>query len=409
MQTRQFGRWVWWAAPAVLALGWLGWWVVDSPMAAPAAQGGTTASAAALPASAAAMLMAAGASAAPFSAAGLRDREAQRSAWRQRLERAQQTLDAYRRSTRYPFESQPIAEHPDQVHPDQPISEDHALRMPGGKASENVKLRTTQERVFVQGMETVRFTVSLRDGAGQALPLRVLRASAREVPPPQSGSTYPEVPMNFNDEGSAGDAVPGDGVYSAQLQPATQGFAGLLGQIRVEVALQLREQQGFTYFDILYTPQAPATWQGGVREAMEEGSLSFVLEADVRQAGRYVVTGRVDDANGKPFALLSFNEELAVGVQEIRLKVFGGLVRDAKPPFPLTLRDVEGFLLRPDAFPDRSMMPRLAGTVYTSQLHSLASFADAEWSSEERGRYLAELTKDVAEAQARLTQLGQKP
>ena len=44
---------------------------------------------------------------------------------------------------------------------------------------------------------------------------------------------------------------------------------------------------------------------------MQDGSLDFYLKADVREPGRYVVTGRVDDANGRPFALLSFNEEVA--------------------------------------------------------------------------------------------------
>ncbi|HEX6704482.1 MAG TPA: choice-of-anchor X domain-containing protein [Albitalea sp.] len=345
---------------------------------------------------------------APFSASGAQTRAAQRELWQQRLERAQGTLEAYRRSTRYPFESQPIADHPDQVFPNQPISEEHALRMPGARAGAGLRLHTMQERVFVQGQETVRFSVSVRDDAGRALPLRVLRASARELPPPQLGPTYPEQPMNFNDEGAAGDSAAGDGVYGAQLQPA-QGFAGLFGQIRVEVALQVRDQQGFTYFDIVYTPEPPARWSGGVREAMEEGSLSFYLKAEVRQAGRYVITGRIDDANGKPFALLGFNEELAMGPQDIRLRLFGKLVRDGKPAFPLTLRDVDGFLLRADAFPDRMLMPRLAGSVYTSRDHALASFSEAEWSSEERGRYLAELTRDVDEARSRFDQLQRGP
>lgn len=212
--------------------------------------------------------------------------------------------------------------------------------------------------------------------------------------------------MNFNDEGLAGDSAAADGVYGVSLQPATQGFAGLFGQIRVELALQYRDQQGFTYFDILYTPDAPAVWQGGVREAIEDGSLSFYLKADVRQAGRYVVTGRIDDATGKHFALVSFNDEVGTGAQQFRLRVFGKLVRDAKPAFPLTLRDVDGFLLRPDAFPDRMLMPRLAGKVHTSQSHPPSAFADTEWSSEERERYLTELSRDVAEAQANVDQLG---
>ncbi len=327
--------------------------------------------------------------------------------WQQRLERAQTALEAYRSATRYPHESRPAGEHPDQMQPNQPVAEDHAFRMPGSTGrADGLHLQTTQERVFVQGSESVRFTVSLRDNDGKALPLRIVRAAAREVPPVNTASLYPELPLEFNDEGNAGDTTAADGIYSVQLQPATQGFAGLLGQIRVQVFMQYRDLQGFTYFDIVYSGDTPATWQGGPREALEDGSLNFYLKADVREPGRYVVTGRVDDANGKPFALLTFNEELAAGPQQIRLTLFGKLVRDGKPAFPLVLRDVDGFLLRADAYPDRKLMPRLPGKLLASKTYPLASFADAEWSSEERNRYLGELGRDVTQAQARIDELS---
>src|SRR5205814_3230018 len=148
---------------------------------------------------------------------------------------------------------------------------------------------------------------------------------------------------------------------------------------------------------------------GGAREALENGSLAFILKANVRQAGRYVVTGRVDDATGKPFALLSFNDEVPAGAQEFRLVLFGKLVRDGKPAFPLTLRDVDAFLLRTDAFPDRALMPRLPGKVLTSQGYALSSFSDAEWTSEERNRYLGELSRDAVDAQNHVEQLGKGP
>jgi hypothetical protein len=143
-------------------------------------------------------------------------------------------------------------------------------------------------------------------------------------------------------------------------------------------------------------------WSGGVREAIEDGSLAFYLGVDVHEAGRYVISARVDDANGQPFALLGFNDEVGSGQQAFRLALFGKLVRDAQPAFPLRLRDVEAFVLRPDTFPDRSLMPRLPGVVHTSRSYALAAFSDREWSSEERDRYLAELGRDVADARRQL-------
>ncbi|MED5622003.1 choice-of-anchor X domain-containing protein [Ideonella sp. BN130291] len=409
----QQGHWAWWVAPASgLVLAWLLWSVSEAPRAAaapaaaPAGPAAVASAASVPPRGWAAGRALAGA---PYSAAGLQAREAQLQLWQLRLERARASLEGYRAATRYPHESRPIAEHPDQVHPNEPITEEHALRSPDGKLVQGVKLSTSQERVFVQGQESVRFTVAVRDEAGAAQPLRVLRAAAREVPAPNTASYFPVLPVEFNDEGAAGDATAGDRVFSTRLQPASQGFARLAGAIRVEVFLEYRGQQGATYFDIFYTPEPPATWAGGVREAMEDGSLNFYLKAQVREPGRYVVTARVDDATGKPFALLTFNDEVAAGAQEFRLGLFGKLVRDGKPAFPLALRDVEALLLRPDTFPDRSLMPRRAGKVHTSAVHALASFADAEWSGEERTRYLAELNRDLQDAQQHVNQLEKGP
>lgn len=409
-RVRERGRSNWWLIAVVLAGACVAWLALDSsPAVPPQTVGASRASNAPTSSNSRSGGEAATPVRAPFSAAGLQARQAQRALWETRLERARQTLDAYRQATLYPHSSQPLGAHPDQAYPNAPISEERPLAAGGGKGAEGVSLRTTQERIFVQGDESVHFTLSLRDSAGQALPLRVVRASAREITAPNSGSMYPAVPLAFNDEGSAGDATAGDGIFSVLLQPNAQGFAGLFGQIRVEAVLQYRDQQGTTFFDILYTPDAPATWQAGAREALEDGSLNFYLKANVREAGRYVVTARVDDANGTPFALLNFNEEVSAGAQEFRLTLFGKLVRDAKPVFPLTVRDVDAFLLRADSFPDRSLMPRLQGSVHVSQDYPLASFADAEWNAEERTRYLAELGRDVAVAQAHVQRLGTGP
>jgi len=398
------GRWRW-AAPVVLATG-LAWWRLEAgpgdadAARAPPARPAPAGSSSPLPGPSTAA-----ASAAPFSAAGAQARQAQLALWQQRLEHAQDALDAYRRSTRYPDASQPVADHADQGHPHRPVEEEHAVRLSGGLSADGLVLRTMQERIFALGEESVRFTVSLRDRSGAVQPLRIVRAWAHEVPPPRTAATHADAPLDLNDDGRAGDLAAGDGVYGMQLQPATQGFGDLFGQIRVEAALEIGGEKGFTYFDVFYTPEPPALWQGGVRESMVDGSLAFDLKAQVRQAGRYVITARVDDAHGAPFALLRFNDELAAGTQDVRLRLFGRLVRDLRPAFPLTLRDVDGFLLR-ESFPDRMLMPRMAGAVHRTGTPALSDFSEADWSSEERARYLAELSKDVAEAQAKVAQLA---
>jgi len=211
-----------------------------------------------------------------------------------------------------------------------------------------------------------------------------------------------QVALAFADDGKQADAVAGDGAFASVLSPAHSALASFDGTIRTEVRFSAGGRAGVVLFDVIYSPEVPATWSGQIREAEEEGSLVFYLKADVRQPGRYVVNGRVDDAAGKPFALATFNGMLGAGPNEIRLAVFGKLLRDQAPAMPLALRDVDGYLLRENADPDRALMPRLEGTAFVSKAHALEKFSDAEWQGEERRRHLDEFGKDVAQARAAL-------
>jgi hypothetical protein len=127
----------------------------------------------------------------------------------------------------------------------------------------------------------------------------------------------------FAVDGKGADPVAGDGAFAAVLAPAQTGLAAFNGTIRTEVRYSVAGRAGSVQFDVIYSPELPATWSGPVREAVENGSLNFYLKADIRQAGRYLISGRVDDANGKPFALVTFNDVLGTGPAEVRLTMFG--------------------------------------------------------------------------------------
>lgn len=392
------GRAVWVVVPVLILIALLIWKARDDadsaaqPLAAQGAVATTPPPAPALPAS-------------TFGDHARKARLDKLDLLKAQLAQAQQRLDSYRASTRYPYNSRPMSENVDQTRPFDPISEDKAMGTPRGEPIPGQHLRTTQDRVFVSGPDSVLLTVSLVDDNKRILPLRVIRAVAHETQGGANIDAYPPVALQFEDRGANGDAVAGDGILSARFQPSTQGFATLSGTIRIEVYLQGDAGPGQTFFDIVYSPLVPATWAGGTREAVEDGSLAFYLKANVKVAGRYVVNARAYDANGKPFALLTFNDEVAAGAKEFKLTLFGKLIRDLQPAFPITLRDVEGFLLYEDKFPDRAMMPRWPGIAHTSSRYPLTTFSDTEWTSEERSRYLNEYSKDVNQAQDSLNEV----
>ena len=303
------------------------------------------------------------------------------------------TYCSYLEGSKYPAGSRPMAQNPDQAYPNQPVTEMTPMRTSDGKGDPNILLQTSQSRVYMAANESVAFSLRAVAPDGSLVPLVITRAVAAGIMTTASRPTT-QVALAFADDGGGADPVAGDGAFAAVLTPAQTGLAGFHGTIRTEVRYTAGGKNGALIFDVVYSPRLPAVWAGPPREVVADGSLAFVLRADVRTPGRYVVTGRVDDAKGRPFALATFNEVLGPGPNDIKLTVFGKLMHDGAPALPLTLRDVDGYLLKENTDPDRELMPRLEGPVLKSRTQSLNGISDDEAGGEERERYLTEFAKD---------------
>jgi hypothetical protein len=323
-----------------------------------------------------------------------REREEMRVLWEKRLERARHTLDSYVASTRYPPESRPGREHPDQMELAEPERTRPLSRDGARDGTSDVQLRLKQDKVFLVGDEVVVFTVSCEDERRTPRPCKVVSALAHEADHVPGAGGMQGVPLAFTDNGA--------GTLTARFQPGKQGFPLYSGTLRVDMRVRSGQTEDASFFDVLYTPAPPATFTRQVREVVENGSLQLYLGIQVLKAGRYVVSGRVDDESGVPFAYVSFNEELSEGPHEVKLTLFGKLILDEAPAFPLKLRDVDGFLLKESGDPDRELMATLRGPVHTTREYVATAFSASEWQSEERSRYIDELTGDVNEAQAQL-------
>jgi hypothetical protein len=347
----------------------------------------------------------------PSSAKDEKIRQEKVALWSARYELAQSTYNAYRDETRYPFTSRPISQAPDQIRPFDPVVSEGLARNERGEPLKGVVLKVGQDRVHLSGTDTAKFTLQAADENGKQLPLLISRAIAQALPVDAQQRQLPTAMLDFSDKGQgsnkAADDIANDGIFSARLSPASQGFKGFNGTIRTLIYLRVDGKDSVASIDVIYSEDIPATW-GVIREVKEQGSLSFYLKADVLKAGRYLVSARVDDANGKPFAILRFNEEVAAGQQELKLQLFGLLIRDKRPEFPLKLRDISGYMLVPNSFPDRFMMENRPGVHYTSRAYSLDSFSPDEWSDEQRNRYLTEYGNDVDRARRELDLLGYK-
>lgn len=319
----------------------------------------------------------------------------------ERFKEADHRYCSYHEGSKYPAGSRPMTQNTDQAYPNRAVMENNPMRLDGGGVDGKVQLQSSQSRVYMAAGESVAFQLRALDADGNTLPLVVTRALAQGMST-RTERPAPRLALPFADDGAGADQAPGDGIFSAVLTPSQTGLASFHGTIRTEVRYSVSGQAGVVLFDVVYSPELPASWTGQAREALDNGSLTFYLPANVRIAGRYVITGRVDDARGRAFALTTFNDLLGAGPVEVPLTVVGKLVHDGAPVLPLTLRDVDGYLLREDTDPDRLLMPRLEGRVAASKNYPLKNFSDAEWQSEERTRYLTEFASDLQQARGAL-------
>jgi hypothetical protein len=95
------------------------------------------------------------------------------------LQLADRTYCSYRESSKYPQTSRPIAEQPDQVYPNAPVTDVHPMRLDGGGADPKVLLQTSQSRVYMASGESVAFSLRAVDADGAVLARVFTRATAQ--------------------------------------------------------------------------------------------------------------------------------------------------------------------------------------------------------------------------------------
>lgn len=323
--------------------------------------------------------------------------------WEKRLARAQETLDSYLESTKYPPNSRPISEKPDmkEPHHDGALTAKHGL---GGvdKTKRQARVTVQQDRFYMLASETALLGLECELDGPQICQFDKVVVEAVQAKQPIVST------ISFNDDGKDGDIEKGDNMYTAKLKPSDLGFSTYLGLIRTTAWVTIGSEKGFVSWDIMSTPQTPADFSGTIREVMQNGSLDLFIGMKVTKPGRYILHVRVDDSSGKSFAFLTFNDLLDSGNQEAKVTIFGKLVIDQQAQPPFKLRDLEGYLLKENVDPDRELMSAKLGVIYTTKPYRKNEFTDAAWESEEKDRHVKEFTKDVNKAKEKVEELGEK-
>lgn len=312
--------------------------------------------------------------------------EADQDLANKRLARAKDSLESYKIWARYPPTSRPLSEMPDLQKPHSVQPSTQPLAMKDGKVTQKGRVTLNQDRLYLVGDETAQLHITCQTPIEPG-PCEMISAQAMSSQVGDQAVVVGPAPVNFVDDGKGG-AI-------ASFTPANEGFSSYHGPIGIDAQVRIGSEEGRANFQVIYTPAAPARFTGKIREALENGSLCLYLQMDVTKTGRYVLAGRVDDAEGEGFAYLEFNDLVETGLREVRMCIFGLLVLDQRAKTPFTLRDVEGFLLFENRDPDRELMSVLEGKVHTTKTYPESAFSAEEWQSEEKTRTLDEFGKDV--------------
>jgi hypothetical protein len=299
---------------------------------------------------------------------------------------AQQALDAYKRWSRYPPMSRPIAEQLDQLRP-------HALlptvRPLDPNRPDKAMLRQEQDRLYLVPGETAIVTLAA-SVAGTSATVVVDKAELARLEGTPTLLSAPIARVMFMDDGVAADAVANDGILSAAVLPPIARLVGVAGDLRLTVSVRVNGEQGEASFPFVYTGEPPARFTGTAREAVEDGSLALYVGVEIRRAGRYVVVGRLYDAADRPVAFLQQNDMVETAAREVRLLAFGKVLRDAGAGSPFTLRDIQGWRMFEGDYPDRELLEMWTGP-YKTASYPAEIFSDREWDSPSKRNRLAGL------------------
>ncbi len=246
-----------------------------------------------------------------------------------------------------------------------------------------VKYVFRADRRAVTGTGDILFTLMAAKGGDVAgankLPLEILGGSVRSM---GDGGASGE-PLALNDDGTGGDAVAGDHLYSARLNPAKAKSIKATGFYEADVQFQGADgkaNEAKVTFQYTSKQDVPAVFTGKVSDSVRNGALVATVELDVKTEGMFHVGANLYDTAGRPLARAQARRPMPSKGKNTIDVVFQGLIfHEAGRPGPYVVRHVHGYMETSDPWPaNRAEIAPLVGE-HKTQPYKVEDFSSKAW------------------------------
>jgi len=208
-----------------------------------------------------------------------------------------------------------------------------------------------------------------------------------------TGDLQPLAELHYRDDGSGGDQVAGDFLYTARYEPGPD-FAPELSEsflVRVTAETTAGEPRTAATSFLYSNPHARLT--GNYRDSIVDGNLVVDAEVEVFQAGRFHLEATLyDQAGQRGIGEGQTAGQLSPGRQWMRLAFFGRLITESGIDGPYLLRFVA--LSTTTAMPNA--MNRLEENAHVTGAYRAAQFSSAPFEDPDLLDAADRLERDLA-------------
>ena len=283
----------------------------------------------------------------------------------------------------------------------------------------NIKCEMTPERSISIGKGDFKVTLTcIEEGAGERgqglrkpvadLSTKFYRKFGRQI----FGSLPP---IEAGDDGTNGDATAGDNIYTVLVRPTTQDW----GYVFVEARFTVDGMEHVQRCNWFSTPYTVATFQDGISDRQNDGSLVVSVPVTITKPGYYTFAANLQEAGGDQRFVASASEgqRFEAGQHAVDFTFFGKIIRDKKIDGPYIVREIRGRRDNSPVTPDTLRGALESGTpieprkhteplyeyveplaaTYTTGSYRATDFSGDEWQSPDKDRRLEYLSRIAGE------------